>query len=676
MELTASKIDGDDRDAPVPYGSAGSRDRICGTGEMATLTRGFDWSQTPVGPAEQWPNTLLVVVNMLLGSRHPMFLLWGEELVQFYNDAFRPSIGADKHPKALGQRGVECWPEIWHMISPQIDAVMTHGVAAWNEDQLVPIYRNGTLEDVYWIYSYSPVRDPDGGIRGTVVICSDTTGRVMAERQLRSSQEQYKALFELASEAIIIADVNGRITEVNRAACQLLGYSRSELVRRNYAEVVAGTEVRRLWKARDALLKGGISVEEWKLVASNGSGIVAEVSATILPDGRWQAMVRDITERKRLELERAVLLQELHQERSRLADLFQQAPAFFALLRGPEHIFEMTNPLYQELIGHRSVIGKTVREAVPETEEQGFFALLDRVYQTGERFVGRGTRISLARSGGQPLEERYLDFVYQPMREPDGAMYGVIVLGVDVTERKRAGAALMQTEKLAAVGRLAASIAHEINNPLESVTNLLYLARASSDLPEVQDYLETAERELRRVSAITNQTLRFHKQSARPSLVNCQELMEGILGIYQSRIVNSHVSVEKRKRASKPVLCFEGEIRQVLDNLIANAIDAMQPEGGRLLLRSREATHWKTGRRGLMLTVADTGAGIDPQIFDRIFEAFFTTKGYTGTGLGLWVSQEIVVRHAGALQVRSSRTGGRRGTVFALFLPFDAASRS
>jgi PAS domain S-box-containing protein len=657
--------------APASY----RQNRIFGAGEMADLTRALDWSQTPVGPIDQWPETLLVTVNTMLASRHPMFLWWGKELVQFYNDAYRPSLGADKHPSALGQNGIDCWPEIWPIIGPQIEAVMTNGQASWHEDQLVPIIRDGKLEDVYWTYGYSPVRDSTGTICGTLVVCTETTGRFLAEQRQLTSQEQYKALFELASDAIFVANVEGRITEANHAACKLLGYTRDELLRLNYADIVAPSEKPRLWSARDALLHGGVSVEEWHLVARSGSSLATEVSAAILPDGRWQAFVRDITDRKRLEQERSRLIKELQQQRERLADLFQQAPAFFAVLRGPDYIFEMINPLYQELIGQRPVIGRSIREALPEAEGQGFIALLDDVYQTGKAFVGRRTPIHLARTASQPLEERFLDFVYQPRREPDGTISGIIVLGVDVTESKRAELALMQTEKLAAVGRLASSIAHEINNPLESVTNLLYLARETALNTETREYLAIADRELRRVAVIANQTLRFHKQSSKPQLITCDDLIGSAISVYQGRLVNSSVEVEKRKRATSPVLCFEGEIRQVLSNLIVNAIDAMHPHGGRLIMRSREGTDWKTGRRGLILTVADTGYGMSSDTAAKIFEPFFTTKEIGGTGLGLWVSNEIVQRHGGTLAVRSSQRQGRSGTVFTLFLPFEAVVR-
>jgi PAS domain S-box-containing protein len=160
--------------------------RIVGEGEMADLVHAFDWSGTPLGPIDTWSDILVTTVNLILASRHPMFLWWGRDLIQFYNDGYRPSIREDKHPAAVGQRGADCWPEIWHIIGPQIEAVMTQGASTWNINQLVPIKRNEKLEEVYWTYSYSPVREKDGTIQGTLVVCSESTEQVVSERRLRS----------------------------------------------------------------------------------------------------------------------------------------------------------------------------------------------------------------------------------------------------------------------------------------------------------------------------------------------------------------------------------------------------------------------------------------------------------------------------------------------------------
>lgn len=242
-------------------------------------------------------------------------------------------------------------------------------------------------------------------------------------------------------------------------------------------------------------------------------------------------------------------------------------------------------------------------------------------------------------------------------------------IAIDITERKRTEAALMQSEKLAAVGRMASSIAHEINNPLESVMNLIYIARERSGDEDARHFLDIADRELRRVTVIANQTLRFHKQASLPVEVQPEDLFRSVLSLYEGRLRNSAVQVERRKRAVRPISCYEGDMRQVLNNLVANALDAM-PNGGRLVLRYREATDWRTGREGILLTLADTGTGIAPEAQHRIFDAFFTTKGLNGTGLGLWISAEIVERHRGRLRMRSSQMEAHCGTVFTLFVPF------
>jgi two-component system NtrC family sensor kinase len=237
-------------------------------------------------------------------------------------------------------------------------------------------------------------------------------------------------------------------------------------------------------------------------------------------------------------------------------------------------------------------------------------------------------------------------------------------------ESQKAAKALMQSEKLAAVGRLASSMAHEINNPLEAITNLLYLARLRSTEADVVGWLDQADQELRRVSVIANQTLRFHKQASKPQAITCLSLFSTTLSVYESRIKNAGITLEKRKRANEPIECFEGDIRQVLGNIVSNAIDAM-PNGGRLIVRSREATNWRTGRRGLVLTVADSGTGMSRDTQCRMFEAFFSTKGIGGSGLGLWISADIMHRHGGTITIRSSQESAQTGTVVSLFIPFE-----
>ena len=266
----------------------------------------------------------------------------------------------------------------------------------------------------------------------------------------------------------------------------------------------------------------------------------------------------------------------------------------------------------------------------------------------------------------------WLTNVYPVRTGADNVRWAGMIL-VETTERRRAEDALRRTEKLAAAGRLAASIAHEVNNPLEAVTNLLYLIR-QAPLDDVSaGYVDLAAHELARVSEITQQTLRFYRQSTLPAMVNVSELVDSVLRLHQARLTALQVDVCRDYARDVQLFCFAGELRQLFANLIGNAIDAMTPNGGRLLLRVRYAhSSAHPGQSGVRVTIADTGSGMTKEIQRHIFEPFFTTKEATGTGLGLWVSTEIIEKHSGIISMRSrARTdnGASAGTVFSVFFP-------
>ncbi len=256
-----------------------------------------------------------------------------------------------------------------------------------------------------------------------------------------------------------------------------------------------------------------------------------------------------------------------------------------------------------------------------------------------------------------------------PVVSESGEVTGGVVAVSDIDQQRRSEQALIQSEKLAAVGRLAASISHEINNPLEAVTNLLYLVRHSDGLSEeVCSFLAAADQELSRVSQIVSQTLQFHRQSTKPRPISAGELLEPTLGLYAGRLANANVNLEVQHHGKTLMTCYEGEIRQVLNNLVGNAVDSMK-RGGRLLVRTRSTRSWKSGVAGVRITIADNGHGIPRETVQRIFDAFFTTKGINGTGLGLWIAKGIVEKHRGRLQVFSRVGAEKSGTVFSLFLP-------
>ena len=259
----------------------------------------------------------------------------------------------------------------------------------------------------------------------------------------------------------------------------------------------------------------------------------------------------------------------------------------------------------------------------------------------------------------------------------EGIVESVIGTNLDCTVQKRSEEALRQSEKLAAVGKLASSISHEINNPLEAVTNLLYLLAGNDRLDRPsREYVKAAQEEIARISEITTQTLRFHRQSSNAVEVRLSDILDSVLAFFKPRFTAANVDVRREYEATQPLTCYSGEIRQSLTNIIGNSLDAM-PNGGRLRARLRSSRDWTTRQRaGVRITIGDTGTGISPENQSRIFEPFFTTKGMSGTGLGMWITRDLILKHGGTLSVRSSASKPASGTVMSIFLPYEFVKRT
>jgi PAS domain S-box-containing protein len=763
---------------------------------MAELVRAFDWSATSLGPIATWSDTLLISVNTLLASRHPLFLWWGEDLIQFYNDAYRPSLGRGKHPAALGQRGQDCWHEVWESIGPKVRSVLHGGESTWNVDQYIPIYRNGNqFEDAWWTFSYSPVREPSGRIGGVFVVVTETTDRVRTDRELHGSRERLQLALEAADLGTWSYDPAAKTFTADAAMQRIFGAPAPTGDLDFWQQILHPDDRLTAREEFAAALSGQRPYNlEYRVLHPEGVRWIRSKGRVLAAEGEDRAMfaiVEDITEGKLAEIELRARARDLRESQrigkmgswhlvlatgkltwsEEVYRLLEHDPGLPVLdyakqpeLMEPDSLRRLTAAVEQCIATAKpyeldtkmylpngktvwlatrgepilSAEGKVVElrgtvrditdrklaeQALRDSEERLQLALesanlgtwsydAETGISTGDPAMQRifgadrasgdfhywikfshpddreaiGADFSAALSDDTPYqteyriirptdgEVRWIRSVGRVLRGQDRPL-GMAVIVEDITDRKLTEQALLRTEKLAAVGRLASSIAHEINNPLESVTNLIYLARSSEDLEESREYLAVADAELQRASAITTQTLRFHRQSTRPTEVTCEELISTALHILRSRIVNANITVEKRKLANRPVLCFDGEIRQVISNLIVNALDAMHPRGGRLVLRSREGHDAATQRPGLILTIADTGTGMSPETVSKAFEPFYTTKGIGGTGLGLWISKEIVERHHGHIRLRSSQHPSHTGTVFTLFLPFEAATR-
>jgi signal transduction histidine kinase len=479
---------------------------------------------------------------------------------------------------------------------------------------------------------------------------------------------QMQQFFEATTDALVFLDRDYNFTFLNRRAQEIVSMGR-DLTGKNLFETFPAT-----------VYENSPYVESYR--RSMDEGLAAEFEAFYPePLNIWLRVqsyptddgiiifFRDFTSEKfdHEALQRKT--EEAERQHAELETIYRTAPIGLALFDTQDYRYLRLNDRQAAFFGltPEQIVGRTVTEMAPIP---GLKELFDQV-RDGKPVINyplEGTLVT------DPNEYRYWTVSYFPVHAPDGSIQAISAASLEITQQRKAELALIQSEKLAVVGRLASSIAHEINNPLESVTNLIYLAQIAATLEEAHGYLNTAEIELRRASAITNQTLRFHRQASSPQQISPTDLLDTVLSIYQGRIANAHIQIERRSRCHRKVHCFDGEIRQVLSNLVSNALDAM-PNGGCLLVREREATHWSTGEPGVTITIADNAAGMSLETQTRIFNPFFTTKGVTGTGLGLWVSKEIVQRHRGSLCVRSSQSPTHHGTVFTLFLPFDAAIR-
>lgn len=507
----------------------------------------------------------------------------------------------------------------------------------------------------------APIFDEQGQITGMVLVFRDIHDRRAAERERSALARQLSLVLDATTDGIISLDREWRMIYHNRHAEEML-HAAGKLAGRQFWDIFPLARV-----------KGSPFVEYYDRAMNERAGghfeayypepLNAWFSVVVEPaENGIVIFFRDITQ-QRMEAEA------LRDRGMRLSAMYSTSLEYIGLMTPEGTLIECNRASLEFADNKRSdVVGKHFADTPWFTGTPGAPEIARRaiaVANSGETFR---SELSLSRPTGETVT---LDFSLTPVRDATGAVVFLVPEGRDLTEVKRTETALLKSEKLAAVGRLASSIAHEINNPLESVMNLIYLARRTGSA-ETEKYLEAADQEIRRVSIIANQTLRFHKQTSKPQAATSADLFSTVMSIYEGRLRNANVRVERLFRTDQPVTCFQGDVRQVLNNLVGNALEAM-PLGGRLLIRSRKGRDWATECKGLVLTIADNGTGIDPAVKKHIFDAFFTTKGTAGNGLGLWVCQEIVDRHKGRLRVRSTQRRGRNGTTFTLFLPFDPA---
>jgi PAS domain S-box-containing protein len=329
------------------------------------------------------------------------------------------------------------------------------------------------------------------------------------------------------------------------------------------------------------------------------------------------------------------------------------------------------NPVAQQLTGwdYESAQGRPLREVLPIADE-ATRTEVDDPFETVRRSQSVVALSELLLVNSQ--QEYPIELTAAPIRNDREHLVGVVIVFRDITQRRQTEHTLRTSERLAQAGRLSATIAHEIRNPLDTVSNLIYLLRHEQEAsPASSQYLEMASDELARIAQITGQLLTFHREARAPVDVDLTDVIQSVLVLHAPQIRRSHIKVEQRLDKARPVRGYPGELRQVFSNLVGNAIDAMA-HGGKLILHVRESSlAANPSCEGVRVTVLDTGAGVPLGVRRNLFAPFYTTKGEKGTGLGLWVSRGIIEKHEGTIHLSSRICEGKSGTAFSVFLPFE-----
>lgn len=407
-----------------------------GGGELGEITRNYNWSQTAIGTPEHWPHGLRAALSILLHSAFPMFIWWGKDLTCFYNDAYRPSLGIDgKHP-AVGKGAKEVWPEIWHFIGPLIEQVMTTGKAVWFENQYLPIYRNGSMEDVYWTFSYSPIYGDNGDVEGVLVTCTETTEKVKALKRLTESENRFNNLIKEAPVGMVVLDGDDLIVKVvNEAYGKLIERTPEELLDKPLFTIIPELEAHFRPLIRQVMDTGVplfLNDQEYSLTKDGKliSGYLDVVYQPYRLDDNTitglVAIVSDVTAR-------VLLVKKMESTEQRIRSIIESTPFPIGVYTGREMRIEFLNQSIIDVWGKGKVeVGKLYKEILPELEGSGIYEQLEHVFDTGVPFHAKHQRVDLVVDG--VLTPFYFNYSFTPLYDAEGKIYGVMNTAADVTD--------------------------------------------------------------------------------------------------------------------------------------------------------------------------------------------------------------------------------------------------
>ena len=480
---------------------------------------------------------------------------------------------------------------------------------------------------------------------------------------LRGAEYSYRVLVEAMNEGAATLGSDGTVLYCNRRFSELMGISQEQVIGRGFASMARGDSADALKALFSRALKEGEAKSEIKWVAASGRTLPTQVSLSrIQADDPISVcmVVTDLTESKKWE--------EMVSAGELASSILESSAEGIAVCDETGKIVS-ANEALRRLLGTNPI-----------------FEDFDTAFCLEVEHAGSPTRFTVHSAMNGEIRAQEVRY-----RREDGLVYSLLVSSgrisgnsgvagcvltlTDITQEKRTEQALRTTERLASVGRMAATVAHEINNPLEAVTNLVFLAKANAGRADVTRYLDAIEEELIRISHITRQTLGFYRESTAPSAIRIGTMLDPIISVFSGRARNRRIEIRSEIRHDPEIYAVAGEIRQVIANLLSNGIDAVNSDGD-IRIRVGAALLKDASSSGVRITIADSGPGIPPSVRPKLFEPFFTTKKDVGTGLGLWVCKNIVERHHGSIRVKSSTTIGRSWTVFSIFLPSSCPTSS
>ena len=666
-----------------------------GGGAAGAAIRAHDWVATSLGPPDQWPQALRTAVRLMLNTRHPVFIFWGPEALCFFNDAYGPSIGAERRAHALGRPGREVWAEIWDVIGPQIKQVMSGGGATWHENHLVPIIRDGRLEDVYWTYSYSPIDDESapGGVGGVLVITTETTAQVESTRALAEDRALLQRLLkQMPGFAAVLTGPNHTFDYVNDAYVEISGQRDflGRRVRQVFPEL-AGQGffelLDRVYTTGEAYTARAVPIQ----LAGEAEGRFIDMLYEPIRDEAGQVSGifvggYEVTERMRAE--RALKDSEL---RFRAAIdavqgiLWTNSPEGELLGEQPGWA-ELTGQSREEYEGFGWASAVHPEDAQPTIDawqisvaERRTFVFEHRVRRRDGVWRRFSIRAIPLMQGGEIIQWVGVHTDVTEQRETEVALRDLTAtleerVRLAALERETAMAQLHEAQKIETLGQLTAGVAHDFNNLLTPIMGGIdLLTRRLSDDERAQRIASGAMQSAERAKTLVQRLLSFgRRQTLQSRSVDLSSLVEGMRDLIERSLGPGIEMLVKIPAGLPPVEVDPNQLELALLNLCVNARDAMEGSGRVTICGATaeigEAGYGASEEAGfVVLRVIDTGRGMDAKTLARAAEPFFTTKGVgEGTGLGLSMVYGLAAQSGGRLNLTS--TPGQ-GTTVELILP-------